>query len=292
MRIKKSRYIGFCEGVERAYRIVEKIAADPKVKKPIYVLGSLVHNADVVKRIEELGVKKIDAGADWRRALKIKKDKIGTLVITAHGMGPEIYDFLKTTNINLVDTTCPRVTKVQRIAKLFHKKLCQIVIVGEREHKEVKGIFEWAEKEAVFVENRQNLKKLKLDLKRKIAVISQTTQNYEFVKEAVKFIKQKYPHAEAVDTLCLATHNRQGEVRQLAAENEVMIIVGSPESSNSTRLWEVSQKINPRSYFIERAESLKKDWFENCRTVGVTTGASTPRWIVDEVIGKLRKFRA
>lgn len=291
MRIKKSRYIGFCEGVERAYKIVEKIAQDPKIKKPIYILGSLVHNADVVKRIESLGVKKIEAGADWLKALQSKKNKIGTLVITAHGMGPEIYDFVKKSGIDLVDTTCPRVTRVQRIARLFRKKICQIVIVGEKNHKEVRGIFEWAEKEAVFVENEKDLKKLKLDPQRKITVISQTTQNIQFVEAAVEFIKKKYPHVEAVDTLCLATHNRQSEARLLAADNEVMIIVGSPESSNSTRLWEVSRKINPRSHFIERAENLKKEWFKNCRTVGLTAGASTPRWIVNEAINRLRNIR-
>lgn len=293
MQITLSKYAGFCDGVDRAYKIVKKITADPKVKKPIYVLGSLVHNRDVVESIEKLGVKKIHVDKDLFRILDSMQNKIGTLVITAHGMGPKIYVYAAKKGIDMVDTTCPKVVRAQRLAKIFKDKNYQIVIVGEKDHKEVKGIYEWADNKAVFVQKNADLKKLKLDPKKKIAVISQTTQNQEFMRLACEFIRDIYPQAEILDTICLATQNRQNEVRQKASRNDVVIVIGSPESANSNRLWEIASEINSKSYFIESAKQLKKSWFNPPRAdknVWVTAGASTPRWIISGVIGILKKM--
>ncbi len=288
MKITLSKYAGFCEGVDRAYNMIKKMASDPKVKKPIFVLGALVHNEDAVKSLEKLGVVTISGKKDFFSAIGGsaygRKDKIGTLAITAHGMGPEIYDFAKKKNIDLVDTTCPRVIKAQRLAKLFSEKKYQLVIVGEKDHKEVKGIFEWGKKQAQFVKKENDFKKLKLDPKKKIAVISQTTQNQEFVRHAWDVLRKKYLKVEIVDTLCLTTQNRQGEVRKRAMKNDAVVVIGSPTSANSTRLWEISREINPKSYFIERKNQLKKNWFKNCQTIWVTAGASTPKWIIADVI--------
>lgn len=286
MNITLSKHAGFCDGVARAYEMVEKIVKDPKIKKPIFVLGSLVHNSDVVGRIEKWGAKKIDL----ETLRKIESEKVGTLVITAHGVGPKIYALLKKKNINTIDTTCPRVIKVQRLAKLFEEKKYQIVIVGEREHKEIKGIFGWARNKAKIVETEKALKRLKLNSQKPIAVISQTTQNQDFLNRTSKYIKQKYPQAEIVDTICLATQHRQSEVKKLAIENDAVVIIGSPESANSNRLWEVAKEINLRSYFVQRAGRLKKSWFRNVKKIGVTAGASTPEWIIEDVIKKLKKY--
>lgn len=290
MKITLSKYAGFCDGVERAFKTVEKIASDSEIKKPVFVLGSLVHNTDVVERIEKLGIRKLKVDNDLFKTLDTMKKKIGTLVITAHGMGPKIYDFCKRKSIDLVDTTCPRVIKVQRLAKIFLDRSNQIVIVGERDHKEVRGIYEWARKKAKFVETEDDLKKLKLDPKGKISVISQTTQNQNFVRKSWKFIREKYPQAEMVDTICLTTQNRQSEIRRMSKENDVIVVIGSPESANSTRLWEIAKEINPRSYFVERSNQIKKSWFGNCGKIGVTAGASTPDWIISGVVKKLESI--
>ncbi len=291
MKITLSKHAGFCDGVDRAYTIVEKIARDPRTRRPIFVLGSLVHNQDVVDKIEALGVGKISSDVEeLKRFLREKENKIGTLIITAHGMGPKIYKLMDGKKIDLVDTTCPRVTKVQRLAKVFFDRNCQIVLIGDKEHKEVKGILEWAKKKATCVENEEELKKIKLNPNKKVAVISQTTQNRKFIRHAVAFIRKIHSSVEVVDTLCLSTHNRQAEVEKLARENDVVVIVGSKESANSTRLWEISHAINSRSYFIERAGELKKKGFLGCKKVGVTAGASTPGWIIEEVMQKLKCF--
>lgn len=291
MEISLSKYAGFCEGVERAYQMVEKIAKDPRIKKPIYVLGSLVHNEDVVKRIESLGVGKLDVEGTIEEALDKMKSKIGTLVITAHGVGPKVYELAKRKGINLIDTTCPRVVKVQRLAKVFFDRMSQIVIIGEKNHKEVKGIYEWANKKAVFVETKEDLQKIKLDEKRNIAVISQTTQDQEFVEDAARTIVEKYPHAQIIDSICLSTHDRQKEIKDIAAKNDAIVIIGSKESANSTRLWEISKKINNKAYFVRDADELKAEWFKGCGKIGVTAGASTPKWIIDEVLDCLRAIK-
>jgi len=291
MEITLSAYAGFCEGVERAYDIVEKIAKDPLVKRPIFVLGSLVHNDDVVERIEGMGVKKVHVEGPLEDFFEKIKNEVGTLVITAHGIGPQIYELAKKYKVDLVDTTCPRVIKVQRLAKAFFDRNTQIVIIGERNHKEVKGIYEWANKHAIFIETDEDLCGFDVDPNKKIAVISQTTQDQEFVDRAAAQISKKYPHAEVVDSICLTTHHRQTEIKQLAGENDVVVVIGCPESANSRRLWEISQRVNECSYFLQRASEIDDGWFANCKKVAVTAGASTPKWIIDEVMGKLEAIK-
>ncbi len=290
MKITLSQYAGFCEGVERAYDIVEKIAKDPLVKRPIFVLGSLVHNDDVVEKIEKMGVKKVHVEGPLEDFFEKIKDEVGTLVITAHGIGPQIYDLAKKHGVDLVDTTCPRVVKVQRLAKAFFDRNTQIVIIGEKNHKEVKGIYEWANKQAIFIETDEDLCGFDVDPTKKIAVISQTTQDQEFVDRASEQISKKYPKAEIIDSICLTTHHRQTEIKKLAEENDVVIAIGSPESANSTRLWEIAKRVNPASYFIQRASELKKEWFVGCEKVAVTAGASTPSWIIESVLDEIRKM--
>jgi len=288
MEIMLSQYAGFCEGVERAYKIVEKIANDPKVKKPVAVLGSLVHNNDVVRRIEELGVLKLKMEESLEKTLEKVEGKVKTLVITAHGMGPMIYELAKDKGFDLIDTTCPRVLKVQRLAKIFFDKMSQIVIIGEKDHKEVKGINEWAKKAAIFVENEEQLQKINLDAKKNIVVLSQTTQDQDFVKYASDTIKNKYPKVEVFDSICMTTHHRQTEVKQMAGESDVMVVIGAPESANSNRLWEISERVNKNTYFVERADQLKKEWFLSCKKVGISAGASTPSWVIDDIIDYIK----
>jgi 4-hydroxy-3-methylbut-2-enyl diphosphate reductase len=192
--------------------------------------------------------------------------------------------------IDLIDTTCPRVIKVQRLAKNFFEKNVQLVIIGEKNHKEVVGIFQWGGKKAVFVETKKDLIGLNLDSAKEIAVLSQTTQDQDFVQFANQAILKKYPEAKILDSICLATHNRQSEIKQLAAKNEVVIVIGDPTSSNSKRLFEVAKRTNKNSYFVQNVQQLETSWLENKKTVAVTAGASTPAWIIEEVVLKLKNL--
>jgi 4-hydroxy-3-methylbut-2-enyl diphosphate reductase len=164
------------------------------------------------------------------------------------------------------------------------------VIIGDRDHKETKGINEWAENKGIFLETKKDLKTLKLNSNKKIAVLSQTTQDEDFVMEMSQIIKKKYPQAKILETVCMTTHDRQGEVKKLAEKNQVVVVIGSPNSANSKRLWQIAKKINKKAYFIERAEQLKSEWFKTCKKIGVTAGASTPHWVISEVIKTLEKM--
>jgi 4-hydroxy-3-methylbut-2-enyl diphosphate reductase len=164
------------------------------------------------------------------------------------------------------------------------------VIIGEKNHKEVKGIYEWANKRAIFIETDEDLCGFDVDPAKKIAVISQTTQDQEFVDRAAAQISKKYPHAEVVDSICLTTHHRQTEIKKLAEENEIVVVIGCPESANSKRLWEIAKRVNPSSYFVQRASELKSEWFVGRKKAAVTAGASTPKWIIDDVLNKIENL--
>lgn len=292
MKITLSKHAGFCEGVRRAYEMITRAAADPEVKRPIYVLGSLVHNADVVKNLEKMGVKKMKVDRNLFKDLQKMRKNIGTLVITAHGMGPAIYEYCRKEKINLIDATCPRVIRVQRLAKVFSEKLHKLIIIGDKNHKETRGIKEWSKNTALVAEKIGELKKLKLRSFKNVTVLFQTTQNLDLIEITSSFMKNFCPNAKILNTICLATYHRQNEVKKLARSNDAMVVIGSPESANSTRLWEIAKKINPNSYFIERASQIKSKWFENCQRIGLTAGASTPAWIIEDVVEYFKKINA
>ncbi|KKP66902.1 MAG: 4-hydroxy-3-methylbut-2-enyl diphosphate reductase [Candidatus Moranbacteria bacterium GW2011_GWE2_35_164] len=271
MKVTLSKYAGFCDGVNRAYEKVREIALDPRVKKPIFVLGSLVHNNDVIKKIEKLGVKKIDFNGSISEVVDKLNGEIGTLVITAHGIGPKIFEIAKEKGINVVDTTCPKVIKAQRLAK-------------------VQGIYRWADKKAQIISSVEDVENLDIKDNQKIAVVSQTTQNKDFVDRVTEKIIARYPEAEILDTVCLTTKNRQEEVAQLARENDLVFVVGSAESSNSNRLWEIAKNINNNTHFIERLADIKEEWLENIECVGITGGASSPQWVIKDVVKYLERL--
>ncbi|HRY82880.1 MAG TPA: 4-hydroxy-3-methylbut-2-enyl diphosphate reductase [Candidatus Moranbacteria bacterium] len=282
MKINLSQFAGFCSGVERAYEIVSALDIS-KVKKPIYILGSLVHNPEVIRRVEKKGIKKID----YKKLLHSKVGEIGTLIITAHGVGPEVFEIAKKKKIEIIDTTCPKVAKVQRLAQVFSKRKYKIILIGDKGHKEVEGINSWGEKKAKIISSKKDLGKLKFSKNEKIAVISQTTQDIDFFEKAGKFIKKKNSKAEIFSTICYTTHDRQEEIKKMAEKNEAVIVIGSKESANSTRLFEIAKEKNPKTYSVENAGQLKKTWFWGTKKVFITAGASTPSWIIKEVAKKL-----
>ncbi len=283
MKIILSKYAGFCDGVQRAYEIVQKIAKDKNTKKPVFVRGSLVHNQDVVKKIESLGIKRLNFDGNVKDFFRLNRGRVGTLVVTAHGIGPDFYSLAEKNGIKIVDTTCPKVIKVQRLAKLYADKNYQVIIIGEKKHKEVKGIYEWSGKTAMVIDNKKDFNKIRINPRKKIAVISQTTQKRNLFKSISKAIKEKYPKATIHDTLCLTTHNRQQEIFKIAQRSDVVIVIGSSKSNNSVHLWEIAKEVNPNSYFVEGIKDIKKEWFKKCEKIGVSAGASTPSWIIEEV---------
>jgi 4-hydroxy-3-methylbut-2-enyl diphosphate reductase len=249
-------------------------------------LGSLAHNADVVREVHKKGIFKISL-EDF---LKSKKGEIGTLIITAHGVGPEILKKAKQKEIKVIDTTCSKVIKVQRLAKVFSKRDCEIILVGDKGHKEVEGINSWGEKKAKIVSCEDDLRELEFPKGKKIVIITQTTQDVDFFEKVKKAIQDQKLDAEFFSTICLATHDRQEEIKKLAGSNDAVVIIGSRESANSTRLFEIAKARNVKTYFVENAKALEKSWFEGLENILVSAGASTPKWIIEEVVEKLEEF--
>lgn len=287
MQINISQFAGFCDGVKRAYDMVMEldISAAPK---PIFVLGSLVHNPEVVKKIEERGIQQITR----EQFFSAKLGEIGMLIITAHGDSPEIFKVAKEKNIAVFDVTCPKVIKAQRLAKVFSERGYQIVLFGDKEHKEVRGINDWGGGKALVVSNKEDAQELDFGPYSKLAILSQTTQNEDLYLEVANMIKERNSdkEVEIIVTTCQATHDRQEEARALASSNEVVLVIGSGTSANSVRLFEISKQINPKTYFIEKAEEIEARWFFGVQSVGVTAGASTPFWIIQDVITTLEKI--
>ena len=287
MTIQLSKYAGFCEGVKRAYNLINSFDMQ-KAKNPVYILGALVHNPAVNKEVKEKGIHSIKR----KDFLQASAGDIGTLIITAHGIGPDIYSAARKKNIAIVDTTCPKVIKVQKLAKFFGKIKYTIVIVGDREHKEVQGIDDWGGGKSVIISDEDDLKNIDLSQAKKIAVLSQTTQNEIFFKKAAHRIQNKYPArlVKMFNTTCDTTQRRQKEVKELARKNGAVLVIGSETSANSRRLFEISRSLNPKSYFIDRAEDINQAWFLGIKKVGLTAGASTPPWIVKEVVAYLKNM--
>lgn len=288
MEITLSQYAGFCDGVSRAYEMVASLDMD-RIKKPVFILGTLVHNPNVNERIAVKGIEKIEREEFFAAG----PGKIGTLIITAHGTGPDVYRRARKIGADVIDTTCPKVIKVQRLAQIYKKRGYQIVIIGDRNHKEVRGIDDWGGGESIIISDEADLKNSEVKLKdsaQKIAVLAQTTQNEEFYRAAGKYLKQKFPAAAVLATTCHTTHERQQEIRRLAGQNDLVIVIGSITSANSNRLFEIARAINPKTYFIEGADELSKLDFTGVESIAVTAGASTPGWIIEKVLERLATF--
>lgn len=273
--------------MRRAYGMVCNLKI-VSAKKPICILGSLVHNPEVNRKVDRIGIHNITR----EEFFQTRKGEIGTVIITAHGTGPDVFVCAKKNDIVVLDTTCPKVIKVQKLANLYAKKGYAIVLIGDKKHKEVRGINDWGNKKALIISNKKDWDNPIFNKVKKVAVLSQTTQNEDFFCETVAYLKNNYPKTKfkIFNTTCNTTQLRQNETKKMASANDAILIIGSNTSANSHRLWEISQKINPRSYFIENAKEIDKKWLKDIKAVGVVSGASTPDWIINEVLVFLQKF--
>lgn len=282
-RVRMARHAGFCFGVERAIRIAMSSTGEqpeagdaPAVTPPIFTLGPLIHNQQVVQRLEELGVRLVEHVEDARG---------GTLLIRTHGVPGSVFEQAEALGIRVVDTTCPFVRRVHERARSLLEEGYEIVIVGEREHPEVIGIQGWIEEKAHIVERPEDL--AALPRLRRVGVVAQTTQTFENLVACVTALLAGAQEVRVFNTLCDATTQRQHAARELACEVPVMVVVGGLHSGNTRRLAEICSAAGARTHHIETAGDLRPEWFADLGPedpVGVTAGASTPEWIIREVV--------
>ena len=281
MKVIVAKTAGFCFGVERAVeQVYEQIEKNDGI--PIYTYGPIIHNEEVVKDLEEKGVRVIETEEE----LKVLKD--GVVIIRSHGVGKHIYDLLTERGIRIVDATCPFVKKIHRIVKEENEKGRRVIIIGNERHPEVEGIKGWGNENTIVVENEEQIEKLSFETKEKLSIVSQTTFNYKKFQDLVeKFLKKGYD-SSVLNTICNATQERQVEAREIASEVDAMIVVGGKSSSNTQKLYEICRRECENTYYIQTFDDLEPESVSSVRSVGITAGASTPKNIIKEVHTSVR----
>jgi 4-hydroxy-3-methylbut-2-enyl diphosphate reductase len=275
---------GFCAGVDRAIDIVE--LALVKFGAPIYVRHEIVHNTYVVNDLKDKGAIFIEDLADVPPG--------ATLVYSAHGVSQQVRREAVARGFNIFDATCPLVTKVHvEVAKL-HKEGYEFIMVGHKGHPEVEGTMGQLEAGIHLVEDLADVDKLQVEQTVKLAVVTQTTLSVDDAAEILAAVKRRFPtvREQKQQDICYATQNRQDAVKVMAPQVDVLIVVGSPTSSNSNRLREVAERLGTDAYMVDTPADLKAAWFEGKRRVGLTAGASAPDILVQQVIERLRSLGA
>jgi 4-hydroxy-3-methylbut-2-en-1-yl diphosphate reductase len=275
---------GFCAGVDRAIEIVERALL--KFGAPIYVRHEIVHNTYVVNDLKAKGAIFIEDLADVPPG--------ATLVFSAHGVSRQVRDEAAQRGFNVFDATCPLVTKVHvEVAKL-HKEGFEFIMIGHKGHPEVEGTMGQLSEGIYLVEDVQDVQRVQVKRPDKLAVVTQTTLSVDDAADILAAVKRRFPQVRQPkqQDICYATQNRQDAVKVLAPAVDLVIVVGSPTSSNSNRLREVAQRLGTPAYMVDSAADVQADWFGGNPRVGLTAGASAPEILVQQVIHRLRELGA
>ena len=281
MEVIRAKSAGFCFGVKRAvdtvYEQVEK-----QTGKQIYTYGPIIHNEEVVKDMEAHGVKVL------RGEEELKGLEEGLVIIRSHGVPKRICDLMNEKGIEYVDATCPFVKRIHKIVAEESKKGSRIIIIGNPDHPEVEGIRGWAGENVTVIKNAEEAEKFENTTSERICIVSQTTYNYNKFQYIVEIFEKKGYNDSVVNTICNATEERQRSAKAIAAEADVMIVIGGKHSSNSRKLYEICQRECVHTYFIQTLDDLHLDLPKAVRLVGITAGASTPNKLIEEVQNYVR----
>ncbi len=285
MEIRLAECAGFCFGVKRA---VDTVYEHLEKGKTIYTYGPIVHNEEVVKEMAEKGVRVLET----RRALEELKlcgnEENAAVIIRAHGVPEEIYRILEEKGLECIDATCPFVKRIHKIVEQESREGNFIVIIGNPGHPEVEGILGWCKGPAVVLEEPEEAEKFIAPEGKKLCIVSQTTFNYNKFHYIVEIFQKKGYNVSVVNTICNATEERQRAARALAAEADVMIVIGGKHSSNTRKLYDICSEECANTYFIQTLDDLHLELPKAVRLVGITAGASTPNKLIEEVQNYVR----
>ena len=274
MKIFIAKDAGYCFGVRDAVNMAYDTADQ---NGDVYMLGTIVHNERVIENLDKAGAKVVD---------KIDEVPNGkTLLFRAHGTSPKLWEEARNKNINLVDGTCPLVTEIPHEIKALQKEGRKTIIIGDHGHDEVVAIAAQVEKPIIIanVDEARRMRKIK-----RAGIVSQSTQMIENVQDIINVLMQKVYDLRFINTICFPTRRNHEQIKELAVQCDVMIVIGSFTSANSKRLTQLSLERNKRSYQVTSASDLNTEMFENCKSVGISAGASTPDEIIQEVVSKIK----
>lgn len=280
-KVQLASLAGFCYGVRRAVDLCVKVKEN-NPHKDVYVLGQLIHNNQAIEYLEKRGIKTIDS---------VEEAPTGSIcVIRSHGEGPQVLQQLEERGIEIVDATCPDVKRVQDTAATLAQEGYKVIIIGQSAHPEVVAIKDHVNhqgsQQALVISSVEDIETHKEALKsaKKIGVVTQTTQTVEKFKDLLSKLAEITYEIKAFNTICNATSSRQKQARNLSKDVDLMIVVGSKKSANTTHLADICREINPNTIHIENFDSLKGVELTSYGTIGVTAGASTPAFVIDDVI--------
>ncbi|MDR0304686.1 MAG: 4-hydroxy-3-methylbut-2-enyl diphosphate reductase [Chitinispirillales bacterium] len=279
MKIILANPRGFCAGVDTAIRIVE--AAITKYGTPVFVRNEIVHNQSVVNSLKE-------QGAIFVKDVKEVPDS-SVIIFSAHGAGIEVYKEAKQKNLTILDASCPLVKKIHNNIIKYSTEGAKIILIGHNGHPEVEGHLGQIKEKIYLINRPEDIRNLPFAKNEKLAYITQTTLSRLESKSIISELKNKYPNilGPKDGDLCYATTNRQKAIMNLAGKIDLLLVVGSPNSSNSNRLKELGESLNIRSYLIDEPQNIDFSWFVNVETIGITSGASAPEYLVQELISKI-----
>jgi len=272
MKIITAKRAGFCFGVKRAVDMAFKAARN---SNDVFTFGPIIHNPQVIEKLRQQSVSPTDNIDDVR---------IKTLIIRTHGVPGEISARLAEKGYEVVDATCPFVKKAQQYAKLLKEDGYQVVIIGDKEHPEVKGLMSYAGDDAVVVNKDEKLRKLK----RRVGVVVQTTQPVSVLKNFISEALERVEEIKVFNTICNSTSLRLKETMAMAKKADVMVVVGGKNSANTTQLATLCVSMSVPTYHIETSSEIREEWFSGMNNVGITAGASTPDWIIKEIQERIR----
>jgi 4-hydroxy-3-methylbut-2-enyl diphosphate reductase len=278
MKIEIAAHAGYCYGVKRAFDQIKEVPQDAEGN--IYTLGPIIHNPQAVEALKkEKGVKPVK---------DLDEIAEGTVVVRTHGLPPQILARARAKGLGIIDATCPHVTAAQQRARELVEDGYSLIILGERNHPEVVGILAHAQGEGVVVEEPGDLESI--GRLKKVGLVVQSTQELEKLAEVAGRLSGRCQELKIYNTICSATVDRQSAARALARRADVMVVVGGRNSGNTRRLGHVCEKEGKPTYHIESAGDLDPSWFDGAELVGVTAGASTPDFVLREVVGSLEKL--
>ncbi|MFW6334540.1 MAG: 4-hydroxy-3-methylbut-2-enyl diphosphate reductase [Desulfosalsimonas sp.] len=276
MKIVTARTAGFCMGVRRA--VEQALDSANRRKGPIYTYGPLIHNPQVLSILEQKSISVLE---------RIPEKADGTVIIRAHGVPPQDQEALRQAGFKVINATCPRVIKVQSIIARHAARGYSVIIVGDREHPEVRGLQGYAGNRGYVVESLEELTGLP-EFENAI-IVAQTTQNTAFFDKVRRWAEENRPGYKVFNTICDSTEKRQAETQALAGEVDAVIVVGGYNSGNTRRLADIAKQSGKRALHVEKAEDLPVEKLGRCRSIGITAGASTPNWIIRQVMQHLER---
>jgi 4-hydroxy-3-methylbut-2-enyl diphosphate reductase len=278
MEINLAKTAGFCLGVKRAIKIALETA---EKDTPIEMLGDIVHNEEVIKQVSEKGIQKVS---------ELISGKEKTIIIRAHGAEKKIFEDAEKLGYSIVDATCPMVTEIHNIVKKMENSGYKIIIIGDENHAEVKGIAGQLSEKPFIISRRDSIPYPEIDRIKKAAIVIQSTQMIENAAEIHEALKPRIDELKFFNTICKTTKSKQAEIKTLPLENDVIIIIGSKTSANTNRLYQISKSLNENTYQVMTEKEIDPSWFMGARKIGVSAGASTPDEAIEKVVNYLKSI--